>query len=92
MITPEAVQDAIKQGYRIVSRKHLIAARIDRPDWLDVIKDNINRIATEKSKIVCWEDFYRRVFSKDTIIIPEGWLNLIPNSGHDNTGYIEKAE
>jgi len=68
-------------GYRVVSRKHRIVARIDRPDWREtVININDERQAADQ---------YRRVHSKDTLIVSHGALKQIGSSGGSSKGYVE---
>lgn len=71
-----------KSGYRIVSRKYGIAARVDRQDWEQFCKDNGHPVNA---------DWYRRCLSKDTITVGSGIARSLPTSCHDNTGYVEKT-
>lgn len=67
--------DLHEQGYRRVSNKHKLVARIDRKDWLDVLAKemhcsradfyNLNGSGISDS----WRDHYVRVYSKDQITV-----------------------
>ena len=80
------VNKAEKEGYYIVSRKHKIASRIDRDDWKEYMA--IKHAPWDYEQGLEWVnalgkhagDFYRRVYSKDTITIPSSWLKLMKNS------------
>lgn len=76
-----------KQGYRIVSRKYGIIARLDRPDWKEFLREKypnwfgkgggFSSISELQAA-----DYYRRIYSKDTLEIGRKALTLkIPNSG-----------
>jgi len=81
------------KGYRYISRKHKIAARIDRPDW----KEHMAKMAMpwdEDAGLIWVElfgrmapDYYRRVYSKDRVVT-QTLFRGIPNSTGDTTGYI----
>lgn len=34
-------------------------------------------------------DHYRRMYSKDTIVVPTGWIKILPNSRSGPTEYKE---
>jgi hypothetical protein len=90
------VAELIARGYRCVSRKYGIVSRIDRPDWIDVVIANTHRTVcsiTADIKSGRWQDFYRRVYSKDTLKLGAYRGRQFPNSGFDPVGYVElKAE
>lgn len=66
----------IASGYRVVSRRHLIVSRIDRPDWQAFCKENRYPLCA---------DWYRRCLSKDQIEgISASALKVIPNSGDES--------
>jgi|SRR5882724_1660479 len=109
-ITAEATAKALAEiGYRRVSHKHHMIARIDRPDWLDVLAAHCGRARADfyimsnpnrnipgaapyavSDKIGNnWKDFYRRVLSKDVIVVAPEVSKLIPGSGYDPVEYIE---
>jgi hypothetical protein len=67
-----------KRGYRIISRAHRLAARVDREDWKEFLA----------TKGACVEaDFYRRVYSKDVITVSSYAARKLPSSCHDQTGF-----
>lgn len=82
------------KGYRYTSRKHKIAARIDRPDWREYMAERAAPWDAQ-GEGKRWvdglgdraADYYRRVYSKDKIETPILFKG-IPNSTHDSTGYI----
>ena len=70
-------------GYRIISRKFRIAARIDREDWEEYSK---------RSDYPVEADWYRRCVSRDQITVPESYVKVIGSSCHDDCGYVEVKE
>lgn len=87
-------------GFCIVSNRHRIAARVDRPDWREFMArehapwdpegegmDWVNRIDNPA-------DFYRRVHSKCQIEIEDlaGWDEVFENSNHCKAGYTYSKE
>lgn len=60
-------------GYRRISRKHGIVARIDRADWLQVLAASMFRVPADfidpktGAPAANWCDHYRRVHSKDRL-------------------------
>lgn len=76
-----------RMGYRRISNKFGMVARIDRPDWLDVmLKAHPNWKSSEVSMIA---DYYRRCVTKDVLTVPLEVSRFIPSSNHDSTGYID---
>jgi hypothetical protein len=83
------MKDYANEGYRIVSRKYGIIARIDRPDWKEFLAEEHAPWDIEEGRD--WvaalgdrraADYYRRVYSKDTIELGREAVALkIPNSG-----------
>lgn len=84
----------IRQGYRKTSNKHCMVSRIDRPDWVSVLAKDMFRSEAEFYEKGCtepsdhWADHYRRVYSKDTVVIPQAYIREFPSSGHDPVGFI----
>jgi hypothetical protein len=83
---PRGCAAAMRDGYCIVSRRHRIAARIDRPDW----REALAKLYGDYEAGAKWvrtlgdtdaADHYRRVMSKDQIIVPPAWIKILPNSG-----------
>ena len=75
---PKTAGEALARGYCITSRAHRHATRIDRPDWKQV-----TRLAGKPDA-----DWYRRCESKDTIIVRQSWLKVLPNSIHGPKEYL----
>lgn len=91
--TQMTLDAAMSAGYRIVSRASRGAARIDRPDWKDVMAASngggigwVNALLRSKSA----GDQYRRCYSKDWIIVPASWIGRMPNSGIGPNEYMPK--
>lgn len=88
------------QGYRRISNAHGMVARIDRPDWVDVLAKALHRapadfyVPGESEPAGNWRDHYRRCYSKDEQKLDRVVAKLVPTSGHDNVGYVPpfKAE
>lgn len=82
-------------GYRKISAKHHIIARIDRPDWVDYMATQQNRAPShfyrDGSSLpdAGAADHFRRVYAQDTIegVNPEVF-KLIPASHGSYTGYV----
>lgn len=74
MAERETVTALIAKGYRVISRRHGICARIDREDWEEYCR--------RKGYPVC-ADWYRRILSKDKIRVSLAAVRRIPNSGDD---------
>jgi hypothetical protein len=85
MITAKQAKAA---GYCITSRAATLATRIDREDWRE-------HMADQHPQGMDWvkclgkdaADQYRRVYSKDNITVPAGWVKLLPNSGQGPTDF-----
>lgn len=81
------------RGYRRVSNRHRMVSRIDRPDWVEVLAKKLHRSPAElylpDGRISpSWCDFYRRVHSKDTLVVSQEVYRQIPSSGWDGVGYV----
>lgn len=84
----------VARGYRRVSNKYGTVARVDRPDWLEVLAESMGRCVADfyiRGKVNelghGWADHYRRCYSKDTIDLPPAIAKLVPGSGSDPVGY-----
>lgn len=93
--TTMSAAELVARGYRKVSNGHCLVARIDTPNWVDVLARNLRRSPAEfyESKNDYqpsghWCDHYRRCFSHDTLVVSPETLKHIPPSGFDNCGYI----
>lgn len=79
---------AEEKGYCVISRSACWAARIDRTDWKQVMADShvggMDWVRALGSRAA---DHYRRVYSKDKIVIPVSWLKRLVNSENGPTGY-----
>ena len=80
----EGPLQAVIVGYRVISRKHGIIARIDRHDWQKHCKE------LHPNSPGVWDnaDWYRRCVSQDTLVVPISWQEWILNSGQDHTGFV----
>lgn len=64
-----------EQGYRRVSNKYKLVARIDCDNWLDVLAKSLNCCRADFYKLDGsgisdqWRDHYVRVYSKDQITV-----------------------
>ena len=88
-------QTLAQQGYRYISRRHKIAARVDRPDWKENMAER-HCPWDPQGEGMRWvaglggdaADYYRRVFSNDRITT-RTLHKSIANSSGDRTGYVE---
>ena len=70
------------RGYRRVSNRYRIIARVDRPDWIP--------LATNMHGYFMGTDHYRRCLSQDCIEgVPDRIYKLIPASNHDDVGFVD---
>lgn len=84
------------RGYRRVSNKHGMLARVDRPDWVEVLARHLKRspaelyVPGEPEPAAHWADYYRRVLSGDRVDVePPALARLVPSSDHDPVGYVD---
>lgn len=84
----------IARGYCRTSNRYRIVSRIDRPDWVAVLAEALNRAPAdfysprEKAPDGRWCDHYRRVHSKDKILeLPPDVFALMPTSDFNPIGY-----
>lgn len=84
----------IASGYRRVSNRYRLVARIDRPDWIDILARDLLRSPAEfyvpgaKEPAGMWADHYRRCFSRDTLTLDPDVFYQIPTSCHDPVGFV----
>lgn len=89
-----STEELIARGYRRISNKHGMLARIDRSDWIEVLAKHLKRSPAElyapgePNPEPCWYDYYRRVLSRDKVTVPKWAAKNIPNSDRDTCGYI----
>ena len=78
-------------GYRRVSNKYGIVARIDRADWWEELEKHFKRnmpFRTE-GETGRWADYYRRNLTEDTQEPGPEIAKDMPGSTWDPTGYVE---
>jgi hypothetical protein len=88
----------VEQGYRVTSRRHRMAARVDRADWREHMARQHSPWDPE-GEGMAWvnalgnsaPDFYRRVYSKDKITLTFP-CNRFPGSCHDPVAYVERPQ
>lgn len=83
----------IRQGYRRISSRYCHLARIDRPDWKEVLAMHMGWRPEQIEPMInsqhgAFQDFYRRVLTKDTITVSRLISVRVPTSGYDSIGYI----
>ena len=94
LIMTISAKQAKAEGYCITSRRSPTwATRIDRKDWREHMAANhpsgmewVKRLGDDAS------DHYRRIFSKDTIVVHSGWVKLLPNSRQGPTEFLPKGK
>lgn len=82
-------------GYRRISKRNKIIARIDREDWLQHMAEHfgislMELIADMNEKVGHYEDYYRRNLSKDRHEVSLITSRTVPSSFEDPTGYVPK--
>lgn len=89
-------EQLIAQGYRRVSRKFGIVARVDREDWREYMAEQHAPWDIQQGRK--WvkllgknaADYYRRCLSNDKLEIGEGRALAIPTSGGDAIGFVKE--
>jgi hypothetical protein len=88
-------EDLVKAGYRRVSNKHRLIARIDREDWLTLMAQALKKAPADfyvpgaEKPAGNWCDWYRRCMSRDVLKIDASIIKQVPPSDWDNVGYVE---
>jgi hypothetical protein len=97
----------VSRGYRRVSCKYRMVARIDREDWREYLANRLQRTVAELCLVgkagggwqvgsdvtSMWRDHYRRCYSKDTIEgLHSDVFRQIPSSSYDECGYVPLPE
>ncbi|PLX87644.1 MAG: hypothetical protein C0618_06100 [Desulfuromonas sp.] len=82
-------------GYRRISKRNKIVARIDREDWLQHMAEHfelglMELVAAMNEKTGFYEDYYRRNLSKDRQEVSLITSRTVPSSFEDPTGYVPK--
>lgn len=85
----DKLKQMIDQGYCCVSRKYGIVARVDNPNWQDILLRKYPNWRTAKITEGQMADYYRRIFSKDDVELGRYWGGQFPSSSNNETGYIE---
>ncbi len=87
----QTAEELIVRGYRRVSNKYGIVARVDRSDWWEALEKYFGRNMPIRTpnEIAHWADYYRRTLSKDTLELGPEKARSIPSSSWDSTGFIE---
>lgn len=74
MSAPEPIYmtlaEAIEAGYAVTSRRYRHASRLDREDWREVVNEHLHRSTLDADAA----DWYRRILSKDVVIVPKDWI------------------
>ena len=83
------------QGYRKISNKHRIVARIDREDWVHVLAKSMRRAVADfyepNGQVSShWADHYRRCHSSDKLTLGDAFFKLMRGSSGDSTGFCPK--
>ena len=66
-----------RMGYRRISNKYKLVARIDRDDWMDVLAKQLNCCRADFYKLDgsgisnTWKDHYIRVYSEDKMTVSQ---------------------
>ncbi|MEX3555092.1 MAG: hypothetical protein VB131_00150 [Burkholderia gladioli] len=82
-------------GYRRVSRKYCILARIDRPNWTEWLVENTHHTRETIDRMVSSDKFghlqsyYANVGSRDHIVVSKDISEQVPASGRDAVGYVQ---
>jgi len=86
---------AAELGYRRISKRNKIVARIDREDWLQHMAEHFEMSLMElvtdmNEKPGYYEDYYRRNLSQDRHEVSLITSRTVPSSFGDSTGYVPK--
>lgn len=76
--------NSIHSGYAVTSRLYRTAVRIDREDWREQLPESLIDLS-DKEKA----DYYRRFFSRDRIMIPGDWRDVMPMSEDGPTDFLK---
>lgn len=72
-------------GYRRISNSKGIVARVDSPTWQQTVLE-VNPVLLLSDQA---EDFYRRNYSQDRLVVDQEVYKKIPGSTHNTTGYLD---
>jgi hypothetical protein len=83
------VPSLIARGYRRVSRRFGMVARVDREDWREYMAEKLHKTPAQINAAAnIWADHYRRVYSKDVLTLPQAKALKVPASAGDSIGWI----
>lgn len=74
-----------QKGYRKISNKYKLVARIDRDDWMDILARQLNCCRADFYKLDgsgvadSWKDHYIRVYSEDRLTVGPEIYKLMKN-------------
>ena len=66
-----------RMGYRRISNRYKLVARIDKDDWLDILAKQLNCCRADFYKLDgsgisnTWKDHYIRVYSEDKLTVSQ---------------------
>ena len=75
-----------KMGYRRISNSSTTVARVDRPDWQNVLIDHGLRLVADEMSAA---DHYRRCYSEDRVTLEPSVYKQVKGSCGDSTGYVD---
>lgn len=89
-MTKETIALLTRLGYCRTSRAHCLVARIDKEDWMLSLPEHMrnNRELIEKGGA---QDFYRRVYSKDVLMVGSIAIRHFPGSNWNTTGFVRMS-
>ena len=79
-----SAEEATRRGYRRVSIKHNTVSRVDTPRW----RERMGLRPGTDAYLRASADQYRRVYSKDTLVLTPEECKKVPTSSHDSTGFV----
>jgi hypothetical protein len=77
-------EEATERGYRRTSNTHLTVSRVDTPQWPE--RMGLRPGTTDFSRAS--PDLYRRVYSKDHVVLAAAEFRKVPTSSGDTTGFV----
>ena len=96
-VKPTEAENLLAQGYRGISNKHKIVARIDRDDWIDHMARTMN---TSSASFMLptgrfderWSEHYLRCHSNDKLTVSEEVYKEMKQKQPNTTQYIPKPK
>lgn len=77
-------EEATRRGYRRTSIKHNTVSRVDTPRW----RERMGLKPGTDAYLHASPDQYRRVYSKDQLVLTPEECRGVPTSSHDETGFV----